>query len=135
MKRIFYFLCCFLATTFFYGQKHKFQTLTFSTLSKGKNDKWGKWTEAKPTKIIITADEEKHRFVVYSERIQLFEVLKYEEPKTNEKETTNAYICKDELGQDCTLTIITQNKSKAKQFYIAYEDFIIEYDIIYLGDK
>jgi hypothetical protein len=65
--------------------------------------------------ILVSLDTKKSRIVIYSEVIQLFEI-KYQ--ATEENDTDVALPCKDNNGDDCTLSIITRKQQdNRKQLY------------------
>jgi hypothetical protein len=52
--------------------------------------------------ILVSLDTKKSRIVIYSEVIQLFEIIQYQ--ATEENDTDVVYLaCKDNNGDDCTL--------------------------------
>jgi hypothetical protein len=92
--------------------------------------KWTKWTEPKETSIIITLDTKKSRIVVYSESIQLFEIMEYIDEKSTPKDDTVSFVCRDNDGEDCNIAIITRkNQENRMQLYITYDDRIINYNV------
>ncbi len=116
-----------------YSQVYKFQTtaVTMSLLNPKGN--WTKWTEPKETNIIITLDTKKSRIVVYSEAIQLFEIMEYIDEKSTPKDDTVSFVCRDNDGEDCNIAIITRkNQENRMQLYITYDDRIINYNITVL---
>jgi hypothetical protein len=51
--------------------------------------------------ILVSLDTKKSRIVIYSEVIQLFEIIQYQ--ATEENDTDVVYLaCKDNNGDDCT---------------------------------
>ena len=67
------FLIFGLQSTF--GQTYKFKTSGFSVLEKNDNGKWGKWSDLTLVNILVSLDTDKSRIVVYSQIIQLFEIV------------------------------------------------------------
>jgi hypothetical protein len=82
--------------------------------------KWGKWSDLQLVNILVSLDTKKSRIVIYSEVIQLFEIIQYQ--ATEENDTDVVYLaCKDNNGDDCTLSIITRKQQdNRKQLYINY---------------
>ena len=75
-------------------------------------------------------DTDKSRIVVYSQIIQLFEIVVYQPVEENETDTVYSFTCKDNEGVDCTVSIITRKKQdNRKQLYINYGNRIIMYNI------
>jgi hypothetical protein len=112
------------------GQGYRFKTssITMSLLNPKGN--WTKWTEPKETNIIISLDTKKNRIVVYSEAIQLFEIMEYIEEKSTPNDNTVSFVCRDNDGEDCNIAIITRKKQENRlQLYITYEDKIINYNL------
>jgi hypothetical protein len=113
-----------------YSQVYKFKTSGFSVLEKNEKGKWGKWSDLDLVNILISLDTNKNRIVVYSQIIQLFEIIDYQDRTENATDTVYTFTCKDNEGLDCTLSIITRkNQDNRKQLYINYDDRIIVYNI------
>jgi hypothetical protein len=116
-----------------YGQKYKFKTSGFSVLEKNERGKWGKWSDLQLVNVLVSLDTDKSRVVVYSEVIQLFEIIDYQPTEENETDIVYSFTCKDNNGDDCTLSIITRkNQDNRKQLYINYNNKIIVYNIFNL---
>jgi hypothetical protein len=113
-----------------YSQNYKFKTSGFSVLEKTAKGKWGKWSDLDLVNILVTLDTNKSRIVVYSQIIQLFEIIDYQPVEENDTDIVYSFTCKDNEGVDCTLSIITRkNQGNRKQLYINYENRIIVYNI------
>ena len=125
------FLCLSLNQS--YGQTYKFSTSGFSVLERNDKGEWGKWSNLELAKMLVTLDTDKSRIVVYSEAIQVFEIIDYHPAEENETDLVYSFTCKDNNGEDCTLSIITRkNQDNRKQLYINYGDRIILYNIFNL---
>lgn len=113
-----------------YSQTYKFKTSGFSVMEKDGKGKWGKWTDLDLVNILVKLDTDKSRIIVYSEIIQLFEIIEYIPLEENETDSVYTFTCKDNNGDDCTLSIITRKKQdNRKQLYINYDNRIIVYNI------
>lgn len=113
-----------------YSQTYKFKTSGFSVMEKDGKGKWGKWSDLDLVNILVSLDTDKSRIVVYSEIIQLFEIIEYQPLEENETDSIYTFTCKDNNGDDCTLSIITRkNQDNRKQLYINYDNRIIVYNI------
>lgn len=113
-----------------YGQTYKFKTSGLSVMEKDQKGNWGKWSDLNLVNILVKLDTDKSRIVVYSEIIQLFEIIDYIPLEENDTDSVYSFTCKDNNGEDCTLSIITRKKQdNRKQLYINYEDRIILYNI------
>jgi len=113
-----------------YAQVYKFKTSGFSVLEKTEKGKWGKWSDLELVNILVSLDTNKSRIVVYSQIIQLFEIVDYQDRTENDTDIVYTFTCKDNDGLDCTLSIITRKKQdNRKQLYINYDDRIIVYNI------
>ena len=113
-----------------YGQTYKFKTSGLSVMEKDQKGNWGKWSDLSLVNILVKLDTDKSRIVVYSEIIQLFEIIDYIPLEENETDSIYTFTCKDNNGNDCTLSIITRKQQdNRKQLYINYEDRIILYNI------
>ncbi len=113
-----------------YGQTYKFKTSGLSVMEKDQKGNWGKWSDLSLVNILVKLDTDKSRIVVYSEIIQLFEIIDYIPLEENETDSVYAFTCKDNNGEDCTLSIITRKKQdNRKQLYINYDNRIIVYNM------
>ena len=114
----------------FYSQTYKFKTSGLSVMQKDQKGNWGKWSNLNLVNMLVKLDTNKNRIIVYSEVIQLFEIIDYIPLEENETDSIYTFTCKDNNGVDCTLSIITRKKQdNRKQLYINYEDRIIVYNI------
>jgi hypothetical protein len=113
-----------------FGQTYRFKTSGLSVMQKGQKGKWGKWSDLDLVNILVALDTDKSRIIVYSEVIQLFEIIDYIPLEENETDSIYSFTCKDNNGDDCTLSIITRKKQdNRKQLYINYDNRIIVYNI------
>lgn len=113
-----------------YSQNYKFKTSGFSVLEKNEKGKWGKWSDLNLVNIVVSLDTNKNRIVVYSNIIQLFEIIDYQTIEENDTDIVYSFSCKDNEGVNCTLSIITRKKQdNRKQLYINYDNRIIVYNI------
>ncbi|CAI2767454.1 hypothetical protein ACHRVW_07030 [Flavobacterium collinsii] len=113
-----------------YSQSYQFKTSGFSVLEKNEKGKWGEWSNLDLVNLSVILDTNKHRIVVYSQEIQLFSILDYIEREENDTDIVYSFMCKDNDGVACKLSIITRKKQDfRKQLYINYDDRIIVYNI------
>ena len=113
-----------------YSQTYKFSTSGLSVMQKDQKGNWGKWSDLNLVNILVKLDTDKNRIVVYSEAIQVFEIVDYIPLEESETDSVYSFTCKDNNGEDCTISIITRKKQdNRKQLYINYEDRIILYNI------
>ena len=113
-----------------YSQSYQFKTSGFSVLEKNERGKWGEWSNLDLVNLSVLLDTNKHRIVVYSQEIQLFSILDYIEREENDTDIVYSFMCKDNNGMDCKVSIITRKKQDyRKQLYINYDDRIIVYNI------
>ncbi len=113
-----------------HGQSYHFKTSGFSVLEKTEKGKWGEWSNLDLVNLSVILDTDKHRIVVYSQEIQLFKILDYIEREENDTDIVYSFMCKDNDGKECKLSIITRKKQDyRKQLYINYDDHIIVYNI------
>ena len=125
---ILFFLALGLQQT--YAQSYQFKTSGFSVLEKNERGKWGEWSNLDLVNLSVILDTNKHRIVVYSQEIQLFSILDYIEREENDTDIVYSFMCKDNEGKECKLSIITRKKQDyRKQLYINYDDHIILYNI------
>ena len=113
------------------SQSYHFKTSGFSVLQKNERGKWGEWSNLDLVNLSVVLDTNKHRIVVYSQEIQLYSILDYIEREENDTDIVYSFMCKDNDGKECKLSIITRKKQEyRKQLYINYDDHIIVYNII-----
>ncbi|MEO8535016.1 MAG: hypothetical protein ABI441_14760 [Flavobacterium sp.] len=114
-----------------YSQSYRFKTSGFSVLEKNERGKWGEWSNLDLVNLSVILDTDKHRIVVYSQEIQLFSIIEYIEREENDTDIVYSFLCKDNNGNDCKLSIITRKKQDyRKQLYINYDNQIILYNIV-----
>ncbi|KAF2334997.1 hypothetical protein [Flavobacterium daemonense] len=112
------------------SQTYNFKTSGFSVLEKNQKGKWGEWSNLDLVNLSVVLDTNKHRIVVYSQEIQLFYILDYIEREENDTDIVYSFMCKDNDGKECKLSIITRKKQDfRKQLYINYDDHIIVYNL------
>ncbi len=113
-----------------FGQMYRFKTTSLSVSTKLKNGTWDKWSNAKDVNLVVSLDATKNRIIVYSEILQLFEILEYIDEVETDKDKTVTFVCKNNDGENCTLSIITRkNQGNRLQLYINYDDVILNYNI------
>ena len=106
-----------------FSQVYRFKTSSLSVTSKFKNGNWDKWSDAKDVNLVVSLDTSKNRLIVYSEILQLFEILEYADEVENEKDKTVTFVCKNNDNENCIISIITRkNQGNRLQLYIVYDD-------------
>ncbi len=114
-----------------YSQVYKFQTTGFSVLEKNDKGSWGKWSDLQNVNLMVTLDTNKNRIVVYSQEIQIYDILDYQEKQENDTDQVYSFNCKDIEGEIFTISIITRkNQNNRKQLYINQKNVIIVYNIV-----
>ncbi len=114
------------------AQVYRFETTGVSLSVKSAKGVWSAYTPFKDTKIVITLDTNKDRIVVYSEVIQLYTILGYDDPKTNEQGSIDSFQCVNNDGEKCVLVIRTDKGSKQKQLYIKEDSRVLVYNMNYV---
>lgn len=118
------------------GQTYKFLTSGFSVLEKNEKGTWGKWSNFEKAAIVISLDTSKNRIVVYSQEVQLYKIVSYDEKKENENDLIYNFNCEDDDKLPFTISIITRKKqNNRKQLYINQEKVIVVYNIKNYADK
>ena len=97
------------------SQSYQFKTSGFSVLEKNERGKWGDWSNLDLVNLSVILDTNKHRIVVYSQEIQLFNILNYIEREENDTDIVYSFICKDNDGRECKLSIITRKKQEYRK--------------------
>jgi len=116
-----------------FSQVYKFKTTGLSVSTKDKSEKFGDWTEVKSVNMVVNLDTNKNRIVIYSEVIQLFEIVDYLPTEENPSDLVYPFVCKDNGGENCTLSFITRKKQDNRmQLYVKYADRVLAYNIIKL---
>jgi hypothetical protein len=129
---VFFFLSLLMAG----AQTYKFKATGLSVMEKNEKGEWGKWSDLKETSLIISLDTTKNRFILYSQEIQLYEIVSYQEKEENENDLVYPFTCRDDDGVPFTLSIITRkNQNNRKQLYINHKDFIVVYNIVNYMEK
>ena len=112
------------------AQAYKFLATGFSVLEKTPKGKWGEWSDLQKTSLVITLDTSKNRIVVYSQEIQLYQIVEYHEKEENENDLIYPFTCRDDDGQLFSIQIITRKKqANRKQLYINQREVILVYNI------
>ncbi len=125
---LFLFLTTFIQQS--YCQVYKFQTTGFSVLEKNEKGNWGKWSDLQDASIIITLDTTKNRIVIYSQEIQLYEIMNYEKVQENENDEIYTFQCRNDDGEPFVISIIKRkNQENRKQLYINQKNVIVVYNI------
>lgn len=125
---LFLFLTTFIQQS--YCQVYKFQTTGFSVLEKNEKGNWGKWSDLQDASIVITLDTTKNRIIVYSQEIQLYEIMNYEKVQENENDEIYTFQCRNDDGEPFVISIIKRkNQENRKQLYINQKNVIVVYNI------
>jgi len=134
--RTFFFLLMIFGLQQGYSQSYKFLTTGFSVLEKDVKGNWGKWSELQPSSMVISLDTNKNRIVIYSQEVQLYDIVEYQDKTENDDDLIYPFSCKDDNGVPFTISIITRKKQdNRKQLYINQKDVIVVYNIINYVDK
>jgi hypothetical protein len=112
------------------AQSYKFLATGFSVLEKKPRGGWGDWSDLQKTSLVITLDTSKDRIIVYSQEIQLYQIVEYHEKEENENDLIYPFTCRDDDGQIFSIQIITRKKQgNRKQLYINQSEVILVYNI------
>ncbi|MEW5677322.1 hypothetical protein ABGT15_13485 [Flavobacterium enshiense] len=114
------------------AQTYRFETTGVSMSIKNSKGVWSPYTKFKDVNIVITLDTSKDRIVVYSEVIQLYTILGYDDSKTNEQGSIDSFQCVNNDGEKCVLVIRTDKDSKQKQLYIKEDSRVLVYNMKYV---
>ena len=118
------------------SQTYKFVASGFSIMERNEKGGWGKWSDLTKTSLIISLDTTKNRFLIYSQEIQLYDILSYEEKEENDTDLIYPFTCKDGDGVPFTLSIITRkSQNNRKQLYLNHKNFIVVYNIVNYSEK
>ena len=136
LKTLFFILFITLGIQKSSAQTYRFMTTGLSVLEKNEKGKWGKWSDLQKVEIVISLDTKKNRIIVYSQEIQLYEIVDYVPKVENENDLIYTFNCSDNDGMPFTISIITRkNQDNRKQLYINQKDVIVLYNIVNAVDK
>lgn len=112
------------------AQITKFMTTTYSVSEKTPSGKFGKWSKPEKVAIVVSLDEKKNRIIVYSQELQVYNIVKYEDIVENSDDLIYSFSCSDMDGMPFTISIITRKKQgNRKQLYINQKNVILLYNI------
>lgn len=114
------------------AQTYRFETSAVSMSIKNSKGKWSPYSDFKDAKIVVTLDTNKDRIVVYSEAVQLYTILGYNDPQSNEEGSVDTFQCVNGDGEKCVLTIRTIKGSDVKQLYIYEDSRVLIYNMKYV---
>lgn len=114
------------------AQSYRFETSGVSMSIKNSKGKWSPYSDFKEAKIVVTLDTNKDRIVVYSEIVQLYTILGYDDPKSNEEGSVDTFQCVNGDGEKCVLAIRTIKGSDVKQLYIYEDSRVLIYNMKYV---
>lgn len=137
MKSIKYlFLVLFLSLSVAQAQQFRFKTTGFMVSEKTKFGEWSVWSKFQKSEMVVVLDADKDRIVVYSEALQLFNIVKYYDKKETKEGNVVSFLCIDNSGIECDVSIFTRkDKNNLKQLYIYYDQRVIAYNMNLLSDK
>ena len=73
---------------------------------------------------------------MYSQEIQFYEILSYQEKEENESDLVYGFNCKDIDNEEFVISIITRKSQNGrKQLYINQKNVIIVYNIVNILEK
>ncbi len=118
------------------GKVFKFLSTGFSVMERDAKGDWGKWSELKPSNLVITLDTKKGRIVVYSQEVQLYDIISYEKIKETDDDIIYPFTCTDDDGMPFVVSLIERKKQGGrKQLYINQKNVVIVYNIENFPDK
>ena len=118
------------------SQTYKFVATGFSVMERNSNGEWGNWSDLQDTKLIISLDTDKNRFLIYSQEIQWYDILAYQKEEETDENIISPFSCKDEDGYAVNLSIIKRkNQGNRKQLYITRKNVVLVYNIEHYIEK
>lgn len=114
------------------AQSYRFETSGVSMSIKNAKGKWSPYSDFKDAKIVVTLDTNKDRIVVYSEVVQLYTILGYDDPKTNEEGSIDTFQCANVDGDKCVVAIRSLKGTDVKQLYIYEDSRVLIYNMKYV---
>jgi len=137
MKSIKYlFFVLFLSLSVAQAQQYRFKTTGFMVSEKTKFGEWSVWSKFQKSEMVVVLDADKDRIVVYSEVLQLFNIIKYYDQKETKEGNVVSFLCIDNSGIECDVSIFTRkDKNNLKQLYVYYDDRVVVYNMNLMSDK
>lgn len=136
IKTLFFILFLTFGMQQTYAQVYKFKTTGFSVLEKDNKGNWGKWSDLENVNLVVSLDTNKNRIIVYSQEIQFYKILSYQDKQETETDLIYPFLCKDIDNEEFVISIITRkNQNNRKQLYINQRDVILVYNIVSMLDK
>lgn len=130
MKKLLLITAFLLLSSASQAQVYKFITSSFSVSERTGNKTWSKWSKPQDAEIVVSVDPKKNRIIIYSQEIQLYQIMNYQPTVENENSITNGFVCADEDGQRFTISIITRkDQGNRKQLYLNQKDVMIVYNM------
>lgn len=112
------------------AQVYRFKASSYSVLEMRPNGKWGDWSDAVQSNVVITLDGTKDRIIIDSNEQQLYTIEAYREKISNETDDILSFDCRDNEGSACSIQIITRkNQGNRKQLYVNFRDLKFVYNI------
>lgn len=131
LKKVFLAVFLIVGMQQSFAQMYKFQTTGFSVLEKNDKGNWGKWSDLQEASLVITLDTNKNRIIIYSQEIQLYEIMNYEKVQENETDEVHSFQCRNDDGEPFVISIIKRkNQDNRKQLYLNHKNVIIVYNIV-----
>lgn len=121
-------------TNLAYGQVYKLRTTSFAFKIKVNDYQWSDWSEWEESSLLVVIDINKHRFTIYSEETQVYDVAGYE-GKTTDSDGNYiwTFYCVNEDGLPCKVHIIQWNSQNGRgQLYVDFNDVKWVYDLYIL---
>ena len=128
--RIIFLLAMLTAGATAFSQVYRFVTTGFSVSERDAKGNWSKWSPLEKASIIVTLDTKKNRIIIYSQEVQLYNIVTYQPDVETDDDLIYAFSCSDEDGMPFTISIITRKKQGGrKQLYIAQKNYMVMYNI------
>ena len=92
LKHLFFALFVIFGLQQSSAQITKFMTSSYSVSEKTPSGKCWKWSQPEKVGIVISLDEKKNRIIVYSQEVQVYTIVKYEDIVENDEDIISALL-------------------------------------------
>lgn len=117
-----------------FDQVFKCKTYRSATKTLYTNGYWSDWSDWYEATILITIDFNKDRITIYSQSVQVFDIIEYlSETYDIEGDLTNKMITVDQDAVRANLRLVTlYSQGGTLQLYVDYSNLIIVYEMYIL---
>lgn len=133
MKKLIGILFCFFIISLSFGQALKMKATSFAYKIKINDYLWDNWSSWQPSNVLIAVFDT-DRFVIYSEKVQIYDAIKNEgNTIDSDGDETLSILCIDNEGNRCRIRLVILNSENGRmQIYVDYNDAKWVYNVYLL---